>query len=61
MMIRENKEEIKRNSKVTFNKKWIHDIVMNELEIWMTDPVFDVVLATREKVIQTNHLMAFDH
>ena len=46
---------------IHFDKERIHYVMMNELKVGMADPVFHIVLSAGEKVVQTDHLMAFDH
>lgn len=47
--------------KFTLNEVRIHDVVVGHLEIGMTDPVLEAVLATSEEVVQSDHLVALHH
>ena len=45
----------------TFKVEWIHNIVMNELKVFMTDPVLNVTFATRKKVIRNCDFVSLYH
>ena len=46
---------------VNFEPDWISDIVANQFEVWMTDPLADVVFAAGEIVVKADHLFASLH
>ena len=46
---------------VDFNHERFHDIVTNELEIRVSDPVTDCRLRTGEEVIDDSHLVPKEH
>ena len=41
---------------INFNIKWLNDVLMNELKIFMSDPMFDVSFSAREEIVDNNHL-----
>jgi hypothetical protein len=46
---------------IDFYVNWIDNVVVDELEIRMTDPVVDVCFAAGEEVVDNCHLVAFEH
>ena len=45
----------------TFDVQWIDDIMIDQFEILVTDPMFDVAFSTRKKVISNDHLVPLEH
>ena len=39
----------------------VDDVVNDELKVWMSEPVFDVPLASGEVVVRHDHLVALQH
>ena len=39
----------------------MYDIVVDQFEILMADPMFDVSLATGEEIVGNDHLVTFEH
>lgn len=50
-----------RVTPLTLNVKGLHHIVIDELKVFMADPVLDVPFPPREEVIHHGHLMAVHH
>lgn len=46
---------------LTLNVKGLHHIMIDELEVFMADPVLHVPLPPREEVIHHGHLVAIHH
>lgn len=46
---------------VDFDEQWIHNVMMNQFEIFVTQPMFHVTLATGEKIVGDNDFMALHH
>lgn len=40
---------------------WLGDVVANQLEAWVADPVGDVALSACEVIIETDHLLPGFH
>ena len=41
--------------------KWLDDIMMNQFEIVVSNPMFDITFSTGEEVIGDNHFMTLKH
>lgn len=46
---------------VTFDHKWLHNIVTDHLKVWMTNPVANIGFGTGEEVIEHGDLMTEKH
>lgn len=50
-----------RATLLTLNVKGLHHIMIDELKVFMADPVLDVPFPPREEVIHHSHLVAVHH
>lgn len=41
--------------------KWVNYIMMNHLEVAVSEPMFHIAFAAREEIVYYNHLMALCH
>lgn len=46
---------------IHFDEQRIDDVMVNELEVLVTEPMLDVTLATGKKVVRNDNLMALHH
>ena len=46
---------------INLDKQRVHDVVMYQLEIVMTDPVLDIILATCKKIVSNNNFVSQLH
>lgn len=46
---------------VNFNEQWIDNVMMNEFEILVTEPVFHIAFSTSKKIIGNYDLVALHH
>ena len=46
---------------VDLEQDLLHDVVPDELKVWLADQVGDVVFRAREKIVEANHVVAAFH
>ena len=46
---------------IDFDEEWMNDIMMNQFEVLVSDPMFDVAFSTGEKIIRDDHFVALEH
>lgn len=46
---------------ITFNEQGIDNVVIQKLEIFMSNPVFDISLSTSKEIVGNSHLVPLKH
>jgi len=44
--------------KLTFNKEWVYNIMIEQFKVFMAKPMFNITLPPSEEVINNSDLMA---
>ena len=52
---------MRESDAVTFNVKWIDNVMIDQFEVFVANPMLDITFATGEEVVSDDHFMALQH